>query len=128
MLRLDAHPDDVFLGRVRSIGSSVRSRSESNPLKVVKLEIDLDRTDPQRMRPGMRFTGTVEIERAARALVAPAETVFNRPDGPVVYRRKGWGSEELRPVLGRRNERLVEVVKGLAAGDLISRRDLAEEE
>lgn len=127
-LRLDAHPDDVFTGRVRSIGGTVRSRSESNPLKVVKLEIDLDRTDPQRMRPGMRFTGTVEIERASRVLVAPAETVFNRPDGPVVFRRKGWGNEELRPVLGRRNERLVEIVKGLAAGDLISRRDLAEED
>ncbi|HEV8580808.1 MAG TPA: efflux RND transporter periplasmic adaptor subunit [Thermoanaerobaculia bacterium] len=127
-LRLDAHPDDAFTGRVRSIGGNVRSRSEANPLKVVKLEIDLDRTDPQRMRPGMRFTGTVEIERASRVLVAPAETVFNRPSGPVVYRRRGWGHEELSPVLGRRNERLVEIVKGLAAGDLISRRDLAEED
>jgi HlyD family secretion protein len=127
-LRLDAHPDDVFTGRVRSIGGSVRSRSESNPLKVVKLEIDLDRTDPQRMRPGMRYSGTVEIERASRILVAPVEAVFNRPDGPVVYRRSGWSSEEMRPVLGRRNERLVEIAGGLAAGDLISRRDLAEED
>lgn len=126
-LRLDAHPDDVFTGRVRSMGGSVRSRSESNPLKVVKLDIDLDRTDPQRMRPGMRFSGTVEIERAARVLVVPPEMVFNRPEGPVVYLRKGWGTEAVRPVLGRRNERLVEIVKGLAAGDLISRRDLAEE-
>jgi multidrug resistance efflux pump len=127
-LRLDAHPDVVFTGRVRSIGGAVRSRSEANPLKVVKLEIDLDRTDPQRMRPGMRFSGTVEIERAAKVLVAPAEAVFTRPEGPVVFRRAGWGAVEVRPVLGRRNERLVEIVKGLAAGDLISRRDLAEEE
>jgi HlyD family secretion protein len=127
-LRLDAHPDDVFTGRVRSTGGAVRSRSEVNPLKVVKLAIDLDRTDPQRMRPGMRFTGTVEIERAAGVLVAPAEAVFNRPDGPVVYERRGWGSEAVHPVLGRRNERLVEIVRGLAAGDMISRRDLAEED
>jgi multidrug efflux pump subunit AcrA (membrane-fusion protein) len=127
-LRLDAHPDDVFTGRVRSIGGAVRSKSEVNPLKVVKLDIDLDRTDPQLMRPGMRFTGTVEIERVARALVAPAEAVFNRPDGPVVYRKRGWGNEEVRPALGRRNERLVEIKSGLAPGDRISRRDLAEEE
>jgi multidrug efflux pump subunit AcrA (membrane-fusion protein) len=127
ILRLDAHPDDVFHGRVRSIGGAVRNRSEINPLKVVKLEIDLDRTDPQRMRPGMRFSGTVEIERAA-VLVAPAEMVFNRPEGPTVYRRRGWGYEEVRPVLGRRNERLVEIVSGLSAGDLISRRDLGEGE
>jgi HlyD family secretion protein len=131
-LRLDAHPDDVFTGRVRSIGGAVQSKSDVNPLKVVKLTIDLDRTDPQLMRPGMRFTGTVEIERVARVLVAPAEAVFNRPDGPVVYRRRGWGEEEVRPVLGRRNERLVEIREGLAPGDRISRNDLgsdlAEEE
>jgi HlyD family secretion protein len=126
-LRLDAHPDDVFTGRVRSIGGAVQSKSEVNPLKVVKLGVVLDRTDPQRMRPGMRFLGTVEIERVAKALVAPVETVFNRPDGPVLYRRKGWGSEEVRPVLGRRNDRLVEIRKGLVPGDKISRRDLSEE-
>lgn len=127
-LRLDAHPDEVFTGRVRSIGGAVRSKSDINPLKVVKLEIDLDRTDPQRMRPGMRFTGTVEIERLAKALVVPAETVFTRPDGPVVYRRKGWGTEEVRPVLGRRNERLVEIRQGLSLGDKVSQKDLAEED
>jgi HlyD family secretion protein len=126
-LRLDAHPDDVFTGRVRSIGGAVQSKSEINPLKVVKLEISLDRTDSQRMRPGMRFLGTVEIERVAKALVAPVEVVFNRPDGPVIYRRKGWGSELVRPVLGRHNDRLVEIRQGLAPGDRISRRDLSED-
>lgn len=125
-LRLDSHPDDVFTGRVRLIGGAVRSHSETNPLKVVRLEIDLDRTDPQLMRPGMRFLGTVEIERAARAVVAPVEAVFTHPEGPVVYRRSRWGSEEVRPVLGRRNDRLVEIQSGLKAGDMISRRDLGE--
>jgi HlyD family secretion protein len=124
--RLDAHPDDVFTGRVRSIGGSVQSRSESDALKVVKLEIDLDATDAQRMRPGMRFLGTVEIERTPRALVVPVEAVFNRASGPVVYRKSGLGSEEVRPVLGRRNDRQVEVKSGLKAGDKVSRRELAE--
>ena len=123
--RLDSHPDDVFTGRVRAIGGAVRSRSDVNLLKVVKLTIDLDRTDPQRMSPGMRFLGTVEIERAPHALVAPAEAVFARPEGPVVYRRSGWGSEPVHPGLGRRNDRLVEIRSGLRPGDMISRRDLS---
>ena len=126
-LRLDAHPDEAFTGRVRTLGGAVQTKSQFNPLKVVKLEIDLDRTDSQLMRPGMRFYGTVEIERAAKTLVIPAEAVFNRPDGPVVYRRSGWGSEEVKPELGRRNDRLVEIRSGLAAGDKVSRRDLSEE-
>ena len=122
--RLDSHPDDVFTGRVRVIGGAVRSRSDVNPLKVVKLTIDLDRTDPQRMSPGMRFLGTVEIERAAHALVAPAEAVFTGPEGPVVYRRSGWSAAPVHPVLGRHNDRLVEIRSGLRPGDMISRRDV----
>jgi len=124
--RLDAHPDDVFTGRVRSIGGSVQSRSETDAVKVVKLDIDLDSTDPQRMRPGMRFLGTVEIERVAKALVVPVEAVFNRSSGPVVYRKTGWGSEEVHPTLGPRNDRQVEIRSGLRNGDKVSRRELAE--
>ena len=79
---LDAHPDLLFAGKVRAIGTTVRGRSEADPVKVVKVEIDLDRTDPQRMRPGMRFVGEVEVERRPGVLVAPAEAVFSHPGGP----------------------------------------------
>jgi len=122
-LRLDAHPDILFTGRVRSIRDSVETRSANDPLKVVALDIDLDRTDPQRMRPGMRFAGTVELERVPKALVVPAEAVFNRADGPVIYRRSRWGVETVRPRLGRRNGAKVEVLSGLAPGDRVSLQD-----
>jgi len=75
----------------------------------------------------MRFLGTIETESVPKALVAPLEAVFNRADGPVVYRKTGWRSEEVHPVFGRRNDRLVEIRSGLKAGDMVSRRDLAQE-
>jgi len=127
-LRLDAHPDVLFTGRVREMRGAVQTRSKVNAQKVVRLKIDLDATDPQRMRPGMRFLGTVELERVPGALVVPAETVFNRPEGPVVYRRTRWGTEAVSPELGRRNDRLVEIRGGLAPGDRVSRRDEGKEE
>lgn len=120
-LMLDAHPDVVFTGRVHALRGAVRKKSNANPVKVVGLELELDRTDPQRMRPGMRYLGTIEIERVAKALVIPAEAVVNRPEGPVVYRRSGWSTEEVHPRLGRRNERFVEVVSGLSPGDKVLR-------
>jgi HlyD family secretion protein len=124
-LRLDAHPDVVFTGVVSSIRGSVQEKSRWNPVKVVELGIDLDRTDPQRMSPGMRFLGAVEIERARRVLTVPAQAVLNRPGGPVVLRRRPGKTEEVqvRPRLGRRNERLIEVVSGLAEGDRVALRD-----
>ncbi len=127
-LRLDAHPDTVFTGAVSSVRGSVQPRSRANPGKVVELGIDLDRTDSQQMSPGMRFVGTIEIERATRVLTVPAEAVLNRADGPVVLRRRSgrWGRpEEVRPRLGRRNATRVEVVSGLAEGDRVALRDPA---
>lgn len=128
VLRLDAHPDVTFTGHVRAIHGAVQTRSPADPVKVVGLELSLDRTDPQRMRPGMRFLGTIELARVPRTLVVPAEAVFNRPEGPTVYRRTRWGTEEIRPQLGRRNDRWVEIAGGLSEGDRIARRDPRGEE
>jgi len=125
--RLDAHPDVLYSGVVRSLGGTVQTRGQNDPVKVVGLQIALDRTDPQRMRPGMRFLGTVEIERAPKVLVVPAEAVFNHADGPVVYRRTRWGFTAVHPTLGRRNARWVEIRAGLAPGERVARRDLAAE-
>jgi len=127
-LRLDAFPDVIYSGRVRSIHGAVQKRSQGDPVKVVALDLSLDRTDSQRMRPGMRFLGTIEIDRVPRALVVPAEAVFNRPEGPVVFRWTRGGSEEVRPHLGRRNDRWVEIVSGLSEGDAVALSDPRGEE
>jgi multidrug resistance efflux pump len=125
--RLDAHPDVLYTGVVRSLQGTVQTRGQNDPVKVVGLQIALDHTDPQRMRPGMRFSGTVEIERVRQALVVPAEAVFNHADGPVVYRRTRWSFAAVHPELGRRNARWVEIRAGLAPGDRVSLRDLTTE-
>ncbi len=124
-LRLDAHPDLEFNGRVGPIWRTVQRESWRNPLKVVRLEITLDETDTTRMRPGMRFRGTIETERVAGALSVPKEAVFPGAAGPVVYRRTLLGHEVVPVEVGRRNESRVEIVAGLAEGDRVSRRDLA---
>jgi HlyD family secretion protein len=121
-LHLDAHPERLFAGSVRELRAAVEARADASPEKVVRLRLAVDRTDPQRMRPGMRFRGEIETGRIAQALVVPLEAVFNLPSGPVVYRRTHWGVEVVHPRLGRRNERLVEVLGGLAPGDRLSRR------
>ena len=69
----------------------------------------------------MRFPGTVEIERAAGAVVVPAEAVFNRPTARWSYRRTGLGhrggAARARPAQRAAGGDLA----GLAPGD----RDLA---
>ena len=126
-LRLDAHPDVVYSGRVSDVQRAVRQRSEQGRQKVVEVKIALDRTDPQRMRPGMRFRALIETDRARNALVVPAEAVEATPEGPLVHRRALFGTEAVRPKLGRRNDRLVEVLGGLSEGDRVARGGLPED-
>ena len=124
---LDAHPDVEFTERISSIWRTVQRESWNSEQKVVRLEVELDQTDTLRMRPGMRFRGEIEVDRAEQALLVDADAVFLHADGPVVYRRKLWGHEQVPVGLGRRNADRVEVLGGLSEGDTISRTDLDPE-
>jgi HlyD family secretion protein len=126
--KLDAHPDAEFGGSIRSIWRTVQQKNWRTPLKVVRLDIDLDETDTRRMRPGMRFSGEAEVERVENALLIPLEAVFTTAEGPVVWRRTLMGSERVEVELGRRNAERVEVLSGLSEGDRVSRRNLARDE
>lgn len=119
-LRLDAHPDELFTGTIRDISSSVQEKSWNNPLKIVRLRVDLDHTDPERMRPGMRFKGTVESELLRQVLTVPVTSVYTTASGPVVQRRTTFGWEEVAVDLGSRNQERVLVLDGVEEGDLIS--------
>ena len=118
-LRLDAHPDVEFHGKVSSIWNTVQQASWNSPQKVALLDIALDETDARRMRPGMRFRGRVEIERAPGVLLAPAGAVFASAEGPVVYRKALAGFERVPVEVGRRNGSDVEILRGLDENDRI---------
>lgn len=115
-LRLDAHPESEYRGRVEEIASAVTRKDRGNPLKQVELVVDLEETDPERMRPGMRFQGEVEVERAEGVALAPAVAVRSTAAGPVAYRKTLFGVEEVHPRVGRRNEEWVEILDGLPVG------------
>ncbi len=119
-LHLDARPDEAIAGRVARIGRAVQPRSRVDPVKVVKVEVTLDRVDSARMRPGMRFRGRVETARIENALLAPARAVTVTAGGPVALRETLFGVETVHPRLGRRGEEAVEVLGGLDAGDRLA--------
>jgi hypothetical protein len=127
-VRLEARPDFDVKGRLSRIARSVRQRSWRTPGKGFRVEIALEKTDPTFMRPAMRFRGEIETERIPGLLLVPREAVFLRDDGPVAWRQTALGWKETRLKLGRSNRTQVEVVSGLAEGDLVSPADLAETE
>ena len=116
VIRLDAHPDHAFRGRVERIAKTVQRRSATDDTKVVEVELALSETDPERMRPGMRFRGTIEVGRVADVLCLPLEAVVADPAGPRVELDRAVGRTRVSPELGRRNAECVEVLSGLEEG------------
>ena len=123
-LRLEARPDFDLEGRIARIGRTVQRRSWRTPLKGFRVEIALEKTDPTFMRPAMRFRGEVETGRVPGLLLLPRDAVFLRDEGPVVWAKRGLGWREVEVTLGRRNQKLVEVLSGLSEGDQVSSVDL----
>ena len=124
-VRLEAHPDEVYPGKVAVIEPTVRRQSRRSAVKVYRIVISLDRTDVQTMRPGMRFRAEIEVDRVTQALQIPLDAILPRPGGPVVLAHRGGDLQEVPVALGARNRTMVEVQKGLAEGDRVSRRAAA---
>lgn len=119
-LRLDAHPDDELQGTISMAARTVqRKRGTQDPVKVLSVDITLDKTDPAKMRPGMRFQGTIELGRVKDAVLIPREAVLVSSSGPYVYRRGALDVDRVAVTLGRENDKFVEVVQGLDAGDRV---------
>ena len=115
---LDAHPEESFEATISEIANTVRA-SDTSPLKVLPVVLQLERTDSEMMKPGMRFRGTIEMDRIRDTLVVPHDAVQFGPEGAYVLRR-GILSIEHAPVdLGRRNATEIEIVSGISAGDRI---------
>lgn len=127
--RLDSHPDDEFHGTIRQAARTVQQQANTkNPVKVLNVDIAIDKTDPVKMRPGMRFQGTVELARSRNAVVIPRNAVFVSAKGPIAYRRGVFGVTPVPLKLGRENDKQVEVLSGLGAGDrvLVEKSEKAE--
>jgi multidrug resistance efflux pump len=128
IIRLDAHPDNEYHGRVASVGQTVqRKRGSKNALKVMSVSIQLDRSDPALMRPGMRFQGTIETNRVAAATVVPVDALQIEGRTLTVVRRTPFGMETKAVTIGRRNGEVAEVLRGLRPGDEVVQQQASAE-
>jgi RND family efflux transporter MFP subunit len=120
-VRLNASPDRVFTGRVKTLARIFRTKSWDKPSVVRDAEILLDQPDAALMRPGMACE-VVLLSSSAEPVISIPESFLRRSDaGPQVQRRKhDGGNAEIVPVtLGWRSDGAVEVRTGLADGDIV---------
>lgn len=72
---LDAHPGKVYKGRVMEISPVARELNRSPLLRYFPVRIALERSDPERMRPGMSVRVEVMGQERRNVLLVPRESL-----------------------------------------------------
>jgi HlyD family secretion protein len=142
---LDAYPKNKFPGRIDRIAPAVRI---DDKVRVFDVEIRLD-AQGRELRSGM--TANIEVlgEKKDKVLTVPVESVFQRDEGEIVFVKKpfdpkapaaakpakttsngekdkdAWKQffEKRVIVTGLSDNRRVEILKGLKAGDEVALED-----
>lgn len=127
--RIDAHPDRQWNATVKEVGRTVRRASNTDPNRTLHVKLDLTQTDPELMRPGMRFRGTLITAERRGVTRIPKDALFTSEDGPAVRRRSATGWDEVPIQIGVRGDEWVEVTSGVEPGDqVVVRRTSSDED
>lgn len=119
-LRVDAAPQQVFSGRVKSVGQLAAPRERDSPVKYFEFVVALERTDPAVMRVGALVRARVRVAQADAAIAVPNQAVYGDADGHWVYVLQGADSQRRAVRIGRRSGTRTEILDGLAAGERIA--------
>lgn len=113
-ISVSAYPNRVFSGTIQSIGSRLDPKTRSMPVRVL-----LDNSHSL-LRVGMVVAVRLGVGPESQALVIPRSAIVEDGDARKLYIAKGSGKFEERIVtLGRMQGDLVEVVKGISAGERV---------
>ena len=121
---VEAHPGVTYNGHIRRMAVLARRKSRFSPVQYFQIELELERTDPEHMKPGQRLRATLLIEDLDDVLTIPREAVFDGDDGAkIAYRRSGGGFEPVEINLGPAALGRVVVESGLEEGDFVALQD-----
>ncbi len=134
---VDAFPDETFGGTVREV-ASMGEKAEGQIYSTFRVVVDI--SDDQRFKPGMMAEAEILAQEKKNVLLVPVEAV--RKKGGKYYVQVIAGSTdpeksdtvkttEKEVEIGVNNERMMEVVNGLADGEkvlLSIKKETTEEE
>ncbi|HUP63326.1 MAG TPA: HlyD family efflux transporter periplasmic adaptor subunit [Thermoanaerobaculia bacterium] len=120
---LESHPDATFNGKISSVDKVARPRIPRQPVQYFGVTVELDRSEPKRMKPGTRVRAVVEVESQSNAFAIPRQALFEKEGKKFVYRRKDGKFERVPVTIGSSTAGRVVVTRGVIAGDEIALED-----
>jgi HlyD family secretion protein len=114
-VRLELPNGKISAGKVRQIAPTLNS---STRLGTVYVDLEQS-TQSSMLRPAMYANGVFQTGNSA-AITVPTESVVVRDGRSVVFVIQGNRAQRVAVVTGRRQDRLIEIVKGLSANQVVA--------
>jgi membrane fusion protein (multidrug efflux system) len=113
-VRVAPFPDETFSATVTIVSPTIDPRT-----RTLRVKAQLANADGK-LRPGLFARVDLGISNRSGVMMIPEEVVLQRADGSVVFRATPENRVERRVIeVGAHRDGMVEVVKGLAPGDLV---------
>ncbi len=126
----DSYPEISYRGRVKSIAPVGKIKQGET---IVTFDAEIEILDPdEKLRQGMSCDIDIYVDRRENVLVLPAEAVFevmakdiegedtSEVDHVAAYKWNGTEYEEVKVEVGLESSNRVEILSGLAEGDVVS--------
>jgi RND family efflux transporter MFP subunit len=121
---LEAYPLTRYQGKVKSVAALAQRRNRRSPVQYFEVILELERTDPDLMKPGQRVRADLLLADLDGVLSVPRQAVIEEEDGDkLVFRRSGGDFEPVKVELGPSALGRVVIESGLEAGDVIALAD-----
>jgi HlyD family secretion protein len=122
-IRVDAFPNRVFTGRVRSVAAVANQQDwMSSDVKVYQTLVLIDGT-VDGLKPDMNAEVTIHVDHSGEPVLAvPIQAVVGGAEaGPqrIVYVMTPTGPQPREVTLGRFNDKMIEVISGVEEGDQV---------
>jgi HlyD family secretion protein len=116
---IDAFPDKVYPGSIKSIGTLVHPKAWDIPNKILDVQIAFDKLDISIMRPAMSLKAKIKTSSIDNCLAVPLKSIRTTAEGSMIKVKTDQGWREQPVKLGESNGTEVVILEGLKAGDRV---------
>jgi membrane fusion protein, multidrug efflux system len=117
---VDAYPGREFVGHVRYVSPALESNQRALTVEAVVPN------PSHELKPGLFATARVELPKRTPALLVPADSIRTTSGTSRVFVVADHRAQERIVTLGQTVDGLTEVTTGVAAGDLVATKNVAQ--
>ena len=121
-VRIDAFPNVVFVGTVKSVSQLADSSRPwmTGGVKEYTTIVTLDSLAGQELKPGMTAEARIMVGELKNVLVVPVQAIAEHKGEFFAYVEEPGGFRRRKLKIGENNEKLVEILDGLKEGESVA--------